>query len=667
MNNKLKWGIIGTGSIARKFAHGLTTSKTGVLAAAGSRTLESAKKFSAEFPATAHGSYEALLADPQVQAVYISTPHPLHAEWAIKAAEAGKHILCEKPIALNHAEAMVVVEAARRNDVFLMEAFMYRCHPQTAKLVELIRAKVIGDVRLIQTTFSFRGGYNLQSRLLNNALGGGGILDVGCYCTSGARLIAGAAIGKSFDEPVAFFGTGQVGAESRVDEYAIGSMKFSSGIVAQLATGTQLNLENNIRIWGTGGSIIVPSPWVITREPGFSKIIIFKNGVPEEVLVESDRDLYAYEADHVAEHLDRRQSPAMSWDDTLGNMRALDQWRKDVGVVYDSEKTDAPEAKLTVSRHPLKPDTGSPMKYGRIPGLGKQVSRLILGCDNQTTYPHAAAIYDDFFERGGNCFDTSYHYNNGIPEKLLGHWMKNRGIREQVVILGKGAHTPFCDPENLSTQLLESLERMQTDHVDIYLMHRDNPEIPAGEFIDVLNEHKKAGRIHAFGGSNWSIERVDEANAYAGKHGLTGFSAVSNNFSLARMVQPVWRGCIAASTPEARAWHERTQMPVLAWSSQARGFFTDRAHPDKRDNAELVNSWYSEDNFQRRERAIELAGKEGVLPINIALAYVLTQRFPTFALIGPRTIEETRTTMPGLEVSLTPAEVRWLNLETDSH
>jgi len=235
------------------------------------------------------------------------------------------------------------------------------------------------------------------------------------------------------------------------------------------------------------------------------------------------------------------------------------------------------------------------------------------------------------------------------------------------VILGKGAHTPFCDPENLSTQLLESLERMQTDHVDIYLMHRDNPEIPAGEFIDVLNEHKKAGRIHAFGGSNWSIERVDEANAYAGKHGLTGFSAVSNNFSLARMVQPVWRGCIAASTPEARAWHERTQMPVLAWSSQARGFFTDRAHPDKRDNAELVNSWYSEDNFQRRERAIELAGKEGVLPINIALAYVLTQRFPTFALIGPRTIEETRTTMPGLEVSLTPAEVRWLNLETDSH
>jgi len=116
-----------------------------------------------------------------------------------------------------------------------------------------------------------------------------------------------------------------------------------------------------------------------------------------------------------------------------------------------------------------------------------------------------------------------------------------------------------------------------------------------------------------------------------------------------------------------RAWHERTQIPVLAWSSQARGFFTDRAHPDKREDEELVRCWYSEDNFQRRERAIELARKKGVLPINIALAYVLAQPFPVFALIGPRTIDETRTTMPALDISLTPAEVRWLNLEAESH
>jgi predicted dehydrogenase len=344
MTKKLKWGIIGTGAIARKFAQGLAESQTGALTAVGSRTLESAQKFAAEFfsPATAHGSYEALLADPEVEAVYISTPHPQHAEWAVKAADAGRHVLCEKPLALNHAEATGIVDAARRNNVFLMEAFMYRCHPQTLKLVELIREKVIGDVQMVQATFSFRADFDPMSRLFNRALGGGGILDVGCYCVSGARLIAGAAAGKPFEEPVVFVGTGCVGAESRVDEYAVASLKFPGGIVAQLAAGTRLNLENTIHIRGTGGSLIVPSPWVVTRGARFSKIIIFKNNTPQEVLVEVDRGIYAIEADHVAEHLHLKQSPAMSWADSLGNMRALDQWRSAVGVVYDSEKADAP-------------------------------------------------------------------------------------------------------------------------------------------------------------------------------------------------------------------------------------------------------------------------------------------------------------------------------------
>lgn len=340
MNDKLQWGIIGTGGIAHKFALGLAESRTGKLAAVGSRSLESAKKFTAEFPATAHTSYEALLADPQVEAVYISTPHPLHAEWAIKAADAGKHVLCEKPLTINLAQTKTVIDAAKRNNVFLMEALMYRCHPQTIKLVELIRSKIIGEVRVIQATFSFStGDYNLEGRLLNNKLAGGGILDVGCYCTSMARLIAGAAVGKPFDEPEEFLGTGHVGAQSRVDEYAVASLKFPSGILAQLACGVQLNLESNVRITGTEGSIVVPSPWVVTLAPGFSKIIIFKDHVPREIVVEAQHGMYAFEADHVAEYIGARQSPLVPWDDTLGNMRALDLWRKSVGVVYDLEKT----------------------------------------------------------------------------------------------------------------------------------------------------------------------------------------------------------------------------------------------------------------------------------------------------------------------------------------
>src|SRR3954469_8797354 len=154
----LAWGIIGTGAIAKTFANSLKHAKTGKLIAIGSRSQASADKFGDEFSldrSKRHASYDALLADPNVQAVYVAAPHPFHAEWAIKSAEAKKHVLVEKPIGINAAEAMAIIEAATLNDVFLMEAFMYRCHPQTARLVELIRDGAIGEVRAIQATFSF--------------------------------------------------------------------------------------------------------------------------------------------------------------------------------------------------------------------------------------------------------------------------------------------------------------------------------------------------------------------------------------------------------------------------------------------------------------------------------------------------------------------------------
>ena len=196
MTTRIRWGLLATGNIARTFATGVQHSKTGVLQAAASRNLEKALAFCESFDIpTAHGSYEALLTDPEVDAVYIATPHPLHAQWAIKAAEAGKHILCEKPLAMTEADVMAVIDAAATHDVFLMEAFMYRCQPQIATVIELIKDGRIGDVTLIRAEFGFRVGWTPKSRLLDNELGGGGILDVGCYPVSMARLIAGAATG----------------------------------------------------------------------------------------------------------------------------------------------------------------------------------------------------------------------------------------------------------------------------------------------------------------------------------------------------------------------------------------------------------------------------------------------------------------------------------------
>ncbi len=662
---QLAWGIIGTGRIAGIFADGLAQSQTGTLIAVGSRTQASAERFSQTWHVPrSYASYEQVLADKDVQAVYIATPHPWHAEWAIKAAEAGKHILCEKPIGLNHAEAMAIIEAAQRNDVFLMEAYMYRGHPQIARLIELIREGVIGQVRVIQATFAFHTGFNLESRLLDNALGGGGILDVGGYCVSATRLLAGAAVGKAFAEPTQVVATAQVGERSRVDEYTVASLAFPGGILAQLFSGVQVNGENVVRLFGSEGSLLLPDPWVPPAGEN-TRIIVQRNDEPSarEIIIEHKAGLYATEADTVAAYLDARQSPTMSWEDTLGNMQTLDRWRAAIGLTYDSERPDGPGRTLPVHKRALAVRPHGLMKYGHIAGIDKPISRLVLGVDNQTAWPHASVMFDDFFEQGGNCFDSAYIYAEGQCEKLLGSWIKNRAIREHIVLLDKGAHTPHCNPEAIDRQLRESLERLQTDYVDIYMLHRDNPAIPVGEFISALNEHKRAGRLRVFGASNWSIERIQQANDWAAAHGLAGFSAISNNFSLARMVEPVWTGCVAASDAQSRSWLEQTQMPIMPWSSQARGFFTGRARPDDFSDAELVRCWYSEDNFRRLERVNELAQRRNVLPISIALAYVLSQPFPTFPLIGPRQLSETRTSLPALTIELTPTEVRWLNLE----
>ncbi|MEX1117617.1 MAG: aldo/keto reductase [Terrimicrobiaceae bacterium] len=658
---KLRWGLLAAGNISKAFARGVQHSGCGELAAVGSRRLETAQALASKFqiPA-AYGSYEELLADPGVDAVYISTPHPLHAEWIIKASEAGKHVLCEKPLAMNHAEAMAAAGAARANGVLLMEAFMVRCHPFIGALRKLIEEKAIGDIRLIRATFSFQAGYEPRSRLFSNALGGGGILDVGCYTSTLTRLIAGMAVGQPFASPEHVSGAASL-LETGVDGWAVATLKFPGGILAQLSTGVLLNQENGVFLFGSDGAIRIPNCWIPAPEGGKVSLWVHPHGKDEyEVSVETNQWLYALEADAFARALaDGKASvPEVPIEDTLDNMLTLDRWRSAVGLTYESEKPSNQFPTLT--RRPLGKRTPSQMLYGKVSGLDGDMSRLVLGCDNQRTMCHASVVFDEFFERGGNAFDTAYIYGGGLQERLLGHWIQSRNIRSKVFVIGKGAHTPFCEPQFIEQQLEESLERLQSDSVDLYLMHRDNPGVPAGEFVDVLNDLVRRGKIRAFGGSNWTIERTTEANAYAAAKGLQGFAALSNNFSLASMIDPVWAGCVSASDPASKAWLQETGMALFAWSSQARGFFTSRAGIDQLSDQELVRCWYSAENFQRRDRAMALAARKHTTPINIALAYVMHQAFPTFALIGPRTIEEIQGSFNGLSVSLTPEEVAWL-------
>ena len=341
-SGKVRWGILATGHIARAFATGVKHSKTGVLQAAGSRSQASADAFGADFGIpNCHPSYEALLADPEVDAVYIATPHPMHLEWATKAADAGKHVLCEKPIGLNAAQAEQIIDAARRNDVFLMEAFMYRCSPQTAKIVELVKEGAVGRVRSIEASFSFAiEGGDLEGRHLNKALGGGGILDVGGYPMSLARLVAGAANGLPFAEPEQLKAVGHLG-ETGVDYYTSAVAMFPGEITARLSCGVALDEPIDVSINGDEGRLFVPIPWKPSVEGGTTELHLFRAGSeePEVIEVTTDEHLYGREADTVAKFLEARQaeSPAMSWDDTLGLMRALDAWRAEIGLRYDGE------------------------------------------------------------------------------------------------------------------------------------------------------------------------------------------------------------------------------------------------------------------------------------------------------------------------------------------
>jgi len=349
MTVKLNWGIITTGWIARKFVTDLLQSKTGRFVAVGARKLADAEKFARDFGgdkcgslggAHAHGSYEALLADPEVQAVYIGTPHPLHQEWAIKAAQAGKHILCEKPLTLNRAATELIIEAAKENNVLLMEAYMYRFHPQTRKIVELVRSGIVGELRLIRASFNVMCNFDPEHRMFKKSLGGGAILDLGCYPVSFSRHIAGAAQGKAFVEPVKFHGTGRIHPAVGTDDFATAVAKFPGGISAELSCGSLVLNDHSAQIYGTKGWIDVPNPFTPGLEGRTEEILVHHGGdsTPEKIVITSPGvGLYAYEADAIGEAiaLGEREVPLVTWADTLGNAAVIDAWLAAVGVKYD--------------------------------------------------------------------------------------------------------------------------------------------------------------------------------------------------------------------------------------------------------------------------------------------------------------------------------------------
>lgn len=340
----VRWGILGTGKIARVVARALAGSRTGDLVAVGSRSPERSTAFADEFALSgSHDVYERVIEDPTVEVVYVATNHPDHREWATRAADAGKHLLCEKPLAVHRGDAEAIVEAARRNDVFLLEAFAYRCHPQTRRLLELLRSGAIGRVRVIDAAFGYDAGPNPGNYLLVHELAGGSILDVGCYPTSMAHLIARTELG-TVSEPTDVFGVAEIGPEG-VDHVASAVLRFEGGPIARVACSIQVDLESSLRVFATQGRITVPSPWLPARIGGRAEIVVERAGSAPVVERIEPGDEYLLEVDAVSEMVRAgERSPAvMPWEESLANMATLDRWRASAGVRYVQDEVVAAE------------------------------------------------------------------------------------------------------------------------------------------------------------------------------------------------------------------------------------------------------------------------------------------------------------------------------------
>lgn len=316
------------------------------------------------------------------------------------------------------------------------------------------------------------------------------------------------------------------------------------------------------------------------------------------------------------------------------------------------------------------------MNYISIPQLPSPFSKIALGTATRIftpdTYARAAQMLDAFLAAGGNVIDTAHIYNLGASEKTLGRWLKESGKRAQIILISKGCHPvidpndvfgkpwlPRVTPEAIRADLSESLERLQTEYVDLYLLHRDDETAPVGPIIETLNAEQKRGRIRAFGASNWHTARIAEANAYAAQNHLNGFVISSSQFGTVQPVKPLYPMTIAVS-PTERAWHVTNQFPLLAYSPLGAGYISRVSrNKDTRDNAE-ARAYVSEQNKKRVQRVVQLAKRKRVNAAQIALAYVLQQSFPISAVVGSTDLAHLRELIAALEIVLDTSEIAFL-------
>ena len=665
--SKVRWGVIGTGSIANAFAHSIKHCNQSKLISVYGRNKETLQIFSQKFDVTGMNDIEELVSSNEIDAIYIATPHSSHFEYALQAIKNNKHVLCEKPIAMNHIESMVLFGLAKDCGVFLMEAYMYRTHPQTFNILKNIDSLCDSDKKIeINSSFGFHAEIPIDHRLRNPILGGGAIMDVGCYPLSMSKLLAGRILKKPYADPISIEASGNLD-ETGVDSNSKARIFFSENIEANISCAINKEYENNLEIISGDYKLCVSQPWHCGQfQDGHSAIQVYsKNKLVDEISYKDEVGLFTREIDHASECIlnNRLESDLISHADSQSIMLWLDKWRKELGIKCPHESKETSQ----LIKSNFFSIQNKKLQGIKIDGFDKNFSKLALGCDNQTSDIHAFAMFDYFYGAGGRVFDTAYIYNNGMGDKYLGNWINSRNVQEEIIVLGKGAHTPDCRPECIKPQIIESLERLNLDKIDIYCLHRDNNDIPVSEFIDALNEIKAEGLINKIGASNWKLERFKQARDFALKEDKEPFTILSNNFSLAEMIDPVWPGCVAINN-NFLEYIDQNNIILFPWSSTARGFFIKKkemATSDHFSNPSMDEEkrvWHSETNLKKREICFNIAADRNIEPIEIALAYVIQSSKIIFPLIGPRTINELNSSIFATSVNLSDAEIEQLTI-----
>lgn len=321
------------------------------------------------------------------------------------------------------------------------------------------------------------------------------------------------------------------------------------------------------------------------------------------------------------------------------------------------------------------------MRYGKITGLDKPVSRIILGGSSGCLWKGENCDYllDAAFNLGVNTFDTARGY--GKSEETLGNWLERRGLRDKVVIQTKGALHGLLGNNRVNEKCIradfeKSLKVLKLSCVDVYLLHRDNPKTDVGWIVELLNEFYAAGKIKAFGGSNWHHTRIEQANEYAYKHNLQPFTVSQPHYSLAEVKRWVWIGCLSVAgqnNKDAQDWYARTGFPLAAFSPLSGGFFSGRVKADdvkntKRNLSFAMRSMFlNSENIERLKRTERISQETGYTVAQIALAWLLNGEMNVFPIVGCSRVESLQKNIAAFDITLSKVQRAYMNLERDDY